>query len=127
MTSRPSSATPSGSPIAPIAVVNSPGMTTTWTPVSASRSRTASTSASAAPGCITIIIGADGTSAGAVPDRLELRMPEQAGEAACPGGPDAPGRHRQRPADVLVADRRVAGEQRDEPALALRQRRERAA
>ena len=53
--SRPSSRTPSGSPIAPIAVVSSPGMTTTCTPVVARRSRTASTSASPAPGVMTII------------------------------------------------------------------------
>src|SRR3954453_4328197 len=56
MPSRPSSATPSGSPIAPIAVVSSPGRTTTCTPVVARRSLTASTSASVAPGVMTIII-----------------------------------------------------------------------
>src|SRR5512132_3213174 len=55
MPSRPSSATPSGSPIAPIAVVSSPGMTTTCTPVVARRSRTAATSASLAWGVMTII------------------------------------------------------------------------
>src|SRR6478672_94182 len=58
MPSRPSSATPAGSPIAPIAVVSSPGMTTTWTPVVASRVRTASISASVAWGVITIITAA---------------------------------------------------------------------
>jgi hypothetical protein len=31
---------------------------------------------------MTIIIGADRTSAGAVPDRLQVRVPEQAGHAA---------------------------------------------
>src|SRR3954468_3028017 len=55
MPSRPSSATPSGSPMAPIAVVSSPGRTTTCTPVVARRSLTASTSASVAPGVMTII------------------------------------------------------------------------
>src|SRR3954452_18540542 len=57
MPSRPSSATPSGSPMAPIAVVSSPGMTTTCTPVVARRPRTASISASVACGVITIITG----------------------------------------------------------------------
>src|SRR3954454_17734071 len=55
MPSRPSSPTPSGSPIAPIAVVSSPGRTTTCTPVVARRSLTASTSTSVAPGVMTII------------------------------------------------------------------------
>src|SRR5919198_2133165 len=58
MPSRPSSATPSGSPIAPIAVVSSPGMTTTCTPVVDSFWRIASISASVAWGVMTIIIGA---------------------------------------------------------------------
>src|SRR5919198_1426311 len=56
--SSPSSRTPSGSPIAPIAVVSSPGMTTTCTPVVDSFCRTASISASVAWGVMTIIIGA---------------------------------------------------------------------
>src|ERR1044071_9616384 len=55
MPSRPSSRTPSGSPIAPIAVVSSPGMTSTCTPVVSSRLRTAAISASPASGVITII------------------------------------------------------------------------
>jgi hypothetical protein len=55
MPSRPSSATPSGSPIAPIAVVSSPGMTTTWTPVVSRRSTTAWISGSVAWGVMTII------------------------------------------------------------------------
>ena len=55
--SRPSSATPCGSPMAPIAVVSSPGMTTTCTPVVARRSRTASICSTVAPGVMTIIIG----------------------------------------------------------------------
>src|ERR1700730_10710060 len=55
MPSRPSSATPSGSPIAPIAVVSSPGITTTCTPVVSRRARTAATSASVAWGVMTII------------------------------------------------------------------------
>ena len=54
----PSSATPSGSPIAPIAVVSSPGITTTCTPVVSRRARTAATSASVAWGVITIITAA---------------------------------------------------------------------
>src|SRR3954471_22962193 len=58
MPSRPSSRTPSGSPIAPIAVVSSPGITSTWTPTVSRRARTAAISASPAPGVITIIIGA---------------------------------------------------------------------
>src|SRR4051794_20604414 len=57
MPSRPSSRTPSGSPIAPIAVVSSPGSTSTWTPVVLSLALTASISASPASGVITIIIG----------------------------------------------------------------------
>src|SRR6188472_3444024 len=55
MPSSPSSATPSGSPMAPMAVVSSPGITTTCTPVVSSRARTAATSASVAWGVITII------------------------------------------------------------------------
>src|SRR4051795_12134643 len=54
--SSPSSATPSGSPIAPMAVVSSPGITTTCTPVCARRSWTASISACVAWGVITIIM-----------------------------------------------------------------------
>src|SRR3954451_21092236 len=57
MPSRPSSRTPSGSPIAPIAVVSSPGSTSTWTPVVRSLALTASISASPASGVITIITG----------------------------------------------------------------------
>jgi hypothetical protein len=41
-----------------MAVVSSPGMTTTWTPVVSSRARTAATSASVAWGVITIITAA---------------------------------------------------------------------
>jgi hypothetical protein len=41
--------------MAPMAVVSSPGMTTTCTPVVSSRARTAATSASVAWGVITII------------------------------------------------------------------------
>src|SRR5215213_9446245 len=55
MPSRPSSRTPSGSPIAPIAVVSSPGSTSTCTPVVASLALTASISGSPASGVITII------------------------------------------------------------------------
>src|SRR3954453_3855507 len=55
MPSSPSSRTPSGSPIAPIAVVSSPGITSTCTPVVSSRPRTAAISASPAAGVITII------------------------------------------------------------------------
>src|SRR3954462_14017667 len=58
MPSRPSSATPSGSPMAPMAVVSSPGITTTCTPVVSSRARTAATSASVAWGVMTIITAA---------------------------------------------------------------------
>src|SRR4029079_18759637 len=54
--SSPSSRTPSGSPIAPIAVVSSPGRTSTCTPVVFSLALTASISASPASGVITIII-----------------------------------------------------------------------
>src|SRR5215211_5371733 len=53
--SSPSSRTPSGSPIAPIAVVSSPGSTSTCTPVVFSLALTASISASPASGVITII------------------------------------------------------------------------
>ena len=49
--SSPSSRTPSGSPIAPIAVTISPGSTSTWTPVVSSRARTAAISASVGLGC----------------------------------------------------------------------------
>src|SRR5689334_14605700 len=55
MPSSPSSRTPSGSPIAPIAVVSSPGSTSTCTPVVLSLALTASISASPASGVITII------------------------------------------------------------------------
>src|SRR3954452_17383863 len=55
ITSRPSSATPAGSPIAPMAVVSSPGMTTTCTPVVSSRATTESTCSCDAPGVITTI------------------------------------------------------------------------
>ena len=41
MPSSPSSRTPSGSPIAPMAVVSSPGIVSTWTPVVSSRATTA--------------------------------------------------------------------------------------
>src|SRR3954447_10617598 len=57
MPSSPSSRTPSGSPIAPIAVVSSPGSTSTCTPVVLSLALTASISVSPASGVITIIIG----------------------------------------------------------------------
>src|SRR3954449_10894970 len=66
MPSRPSSRTPSGSPIAPIAVVSSPGSTSTWTPTVSRRARTAATSASPASGVITIITG--GRSQAELPD-----------------------------------------------------------
>src|SRR4051812_46969818 len=59
MPSRPSWRTPSGSPIAPIAVVSSPGMTATWTPVVASRSATAWTWSSVASGDMTTIMGSN--------------------------------------------------------------------
>src|SRR5215207_1586708 len=55
MPSSPSSRTPSGSPIAPIAVVSSPGSTSTCTPVASRRDLTAAISASVASGVITII------------------------------------------------------------------------
>src|SRR3954447_18025054 len=55
--SRPSSATPCGSPIAPIAVVSSPGSTITCTPVVSSRATTAWISGSPASGVITTITG----------------------------------------------------------------------
>src|SRR4051812_27036619 len=58
MPSSPSSATPAGSPIAPIAVVSSPGITTTCTPVVSTRATTASISADVACGVITIITAA---------------------------------------------------------------------
>src|SRR4051812_20142080 len=54
----PSSAsarTPSGSPIAPMAVVSSPGMTFACTPAASSRSTTAAISAAPAAGVITTI------------------------------------------------------------------------
>src|SRR3954447_8143793 len=56
MPSRPSSATPCGSPMAPMAVVSSPGRTSTWTPTVSSRARTAAMLASVASGVITIIM-----------------------------------------------------------------------
>ena len=59
MPSSPSSRTLVGSPIAPIAVVSSPGITSTCTPVVSSRARTAATSASPASGVITIITARD--------------------------------------------------------------------
>src|SRR4051812_195176 len=55
MPSSPSSRTPLGSPIAPIAVVSSPGSTSTCTPVVSSRDLTAAISASVASGVMTII------------------------------------------------------------------------
>src|SRR6185312_3478471 len=70
MPSSPSSATPSGSPMAPMAVVSSPGITTTCTPVVSSRARTAATSASVAWGVITIIT-AGRTLPGAMRRQLE--------------------------------------------------------
>src|SRR4051794_15521459 len=54
----PSSArarTPSGSPMAPIAVVSSPGITFAWTPAASSRFTTSAISASPACGVITTI------------------------------------------------------------------------
>src|SRR3954447_9609544 len=130
--SSPSSATPSGSPIAPIAVVSVPGMTTTSPPAPGSRSRTASISASAAPGCMTIIIRGRSyvrtypgwSSAGTGADAVQLRVAQQARDAARPDRPDAADRHRERPADLLVVRRRVAGEHRHEQAVALGQRRQ---
>src|SRR4029079_9753044 len=53
--SRPISRTPSGSPIAPIAVVSSPGITLACTPPAWSRSTTASICAGVASGVITTI------------------------------------------------------------------------
>src|SRR4051794_31152036 len=58
MPSSPSSITPCGSPIAPIAVVSSPGMVSTCTPVVSRRSTTARICSSLAPGAMTTIIGA---------------------------------------------------------------------
>src|SRR5919201_2076654 len=55
MPSSASARTPSGSPIAPIAVVNSPGMTFACTPTVSSRRTTASISACVAWGVITTI------------------------------------------------------------------------
>ena len=54
--SSPISRTPSGSPIAPIAVVSSPGITLAWTPRASSFSTTAAISASVAWGVITTIM-----------------------------------------------------------------------
>src|SRR3954454_12747348 len=59
MPSSPSSMTPSGSPIAPMAVVSSPGIVSTCTPVVWRRSTTARICSSLAPGVMTTIIGAD--------------------------------------------------------------------
>src|SRR3954471_8233843 len=61
MPSSPSSMTPSGSPIAPIAVVSSPGIVSTCTPVVSRRSTTARICSSLAPGVMTTIMGADPT------------------------------------------------------------------
>src|SRR4051812_37063670 len=55
MPSSASARTPSGSPIAPIAVVSSPGITFAWTPTASRRSTTAAISASPACGVITTI------------------------------------------------------------------------
>src|SRR4051794_16270740 len=66
MPSSPSSSTPSGSPMAPIAVVSSPGMTSTCTPVVSSRALTASTCSVDAPGAMTIITAARGSEAQAL-------------------------------------------------------------
>ena len=55
--SRPISRTPSGSPIAPMAVVSSPGITFACTPPAWRRSTTASISAGVASGVITTITG----------------------------------------------------------------------
>src|SRR3954447_8508486 len=74
MPSRPSSATPSGSPMAPMAVVSSPGITTTCTPVVSSRARTAATSASVAWGVMTIIT-AGGTLLRSLRARSEAEVP----------------------------------------------------
>src|SRR3954452_2256080 len=81
MPSSPSSRTPSGSPIAPIAVVSSPGMTSTWTPVSSKRTLTSSTSASEACDDMTIII------AGSQPQfpHAILPPPEVVGELVADG------------------------------------------
>src|SRR4051795_5031209 len=90
MPSRPSSRTPSGSPIAPIAVVSSPGSTSTWTPVVLSLALTASISASPASGVITIIIG---SSQPQLP-HAELVGPQVVGQplGARPPGPPAAAR-----------------------------------
>src|SRR3954449_7024353 len=61
MPSRPSSMTPSGSPIAPIAVVSSPGIVRTCTPVVSRRATTERICSSLAPGVMTIITGANAT------------------------------------------------------------------
>ena len=55
--SRPSSRTPSGSPIAPIAVVSSPGITFACTPRASSLATTASICSGVASGVITTIMG----------------------------------------------------------------------
>src|SRR5215210_3761200 len=86
MPSSPSSATPSGSPMAPMAVVSSPGITTTCTPVVARRSRTASTSASPAPGVMTIITRRDATpGAGHTPAWEPARRPARPPHGRFPG------------------------------------------
>src|SRR3954469_10053025 len=91
--SRPISRTPSGSPIAPIAVVSSPGITSTCTPVVSSRLRTAAISASPAAGVITII-KALGTLPESGHDHPEhARLPYRRGVAPAPR---APGVERQR-------------------------------
>src|SRR3712207_1054279 len=68
--------------MAPIAVVSSPGMTTTCTPVVSRRARTAATSSGVAPGVITIIIGA--LLEPEVPD-AQLVRPEVVGELVADG------------------------------------------
>src|SRR4051812_32002383 len=55
MPSSASARTPSGSPMAPIAVVSSPGITFAWTPAASSRFTTSAISASPACGVITTI------------------------------------------------------------------------
>src|SRR4051794_39385532 len=68
MPSSPSSLTPSGSPIAPMAVVSSPGITRTCTPVVSSRPTTASICSCVACGVITIIMGVPHARAGPAAD-----------------------------------------------------------
>src|SRR5689334_11422155 len=70
--------------MAPIAVVSSPGIVSTWTPVVSSLATTAATCSSVAPGVMTIIMG--GESYG------------RSGVWAGHGRRDHPARQRRRPA-----------------------------